>query len=246
MTSTSHPTDGDWRSRFRRSAAARRCNWSTWIRCVRGACRAPDAARFRGLGAGEFRVLARWSLPVRQLVLHRCFEHLSLRLRARLDGGDEQLRHRVLPAAASGGRLTHRLSIHGRRFRDRCGSKRSRSRTWLRSRSSANKCAEKYPVVESWNVGSPAKIRIDSLTQYAGPYRNLRSIGLESIYPIVEGYKNSGAMGLRATLSDPGFWNTIDLTVSYSPATELSPRRTTARQRRLATSAVGAAPLQIQ
>ena len=81
--------------------------------------------------------------------------------------------------------------------------------------------AEKYPVLESWNVGSPAKIQLDSLTTRAGPYHAARNIGLESVVPIIEGYKDYAAVGLAAALSDPGFWNHIDASVSYSPTTDL-------------------------
>jgi hypothetical protein len=81
--------------------------------------------------------------------------------------------------------------------------------------------AEKHPVVRSWNVGSPASVRLDSLTTRNGPYRPWRSIGLESIYPVVQGYKHYAAVGVRANFSDPGYWNVADATVSYTPTGSL-------------------------
>ena len=52
---------------------------------ARGRCDADAHARVRQLGPGGIRVLAGQPVPVRQLVLHRRFEHLSLRDRDRRD-----------------------------------------------------------------------------------------------------------------------------------------------------------------
>ena len=77
--------------------------------------------------------------------------------------------------------------------------------------------AERYPVVKSWIGGSPARIPIDSLTTYSGPYRPLREFGPATIVPIVEGYKAYTAVGLRMDLSDPFSFHNVDLTASYTP-----------------------------
>jgi hypothetical protein len=76
---------------------------------------------------------------------------------------------------------------------------------------------EKHPVVKSWKVGSPADIPLDSLITYRGKYRSLRNLGLESLYPVVQGYKDSVGVGLRANFSDPAFFNHLYVTASYSP-----------------------------
>ena len=81
---------------------------------------------------------------------------------------------------------------------------------------------ENYPVVESWNVGSPALINIDSLTTYSGEYRALPSLKLASAYPIVEGFKDFAALGMHLNLSDPLGLHRFDLTASYSPHSSLS------------------------
>ncbi|MGB2869084.1 MAG: hypothetical protein WBD36_11580, partial [Bacteroidota bacterium] len=52
-----------------------------------------------------------------------------------------------------------------------------------------NELVEKYPVVKSWVVGSPASIPLDSLTTYSGDYSVLRNFGVNSLYPVMEGYK---------------------------------------------------------
>ena len=81
--------------------------------------------------------------------------------------------------------------------------------------------AEKHPVVTEWNVGSPADIDLDSHITSQGPYRGFANIGLASIYPMVQGYKDFGAVGLAAHLSDPGYVHQIDADLSYTFNTRL-------------------------
>ena len=76
---------------------------------------------------------------------------------------------------------------------------------------------EKFPELADWNVGSPADISVEERKRGDGPYRSGRSIRVESLYPILEGYKDSGAAGLRLNLSDPLMLNRIGLDASYSP-----------------------------
>ena len=47
------------------------------------------------------------------------------------------------------------------------------------------------------------------------------SIRLESIYPIVQGYKDFAAVGVRANFSDPLYLNRASLTASYTPDGDL-------------------------
>ena len=63
--------------------------------------------------------------------------------------------------------------------------------------------AAEHPIVRQWIVGSPADIPFDSMPQHTGPYRLARGLREESIYPIVQGYKNRLAVGMRVNLSDP-------------------------------------------
>lgn len=76
---------------------------------------------------------------------------------------------------------------------------------------------EKYPIVKSWTAASPARIQIDSLTTGSGKYHPWRHLQLASAYPIVEGYKNFAAVGLRLNFFDPLILHGVDLTVSYAP-----------------------------
>jgi len=82
--------------------------------------------------------------------------------------------------------------------------------------------AEKYPEVQGWNVGSPADIDLQSKITYEGPYRSFRNLGLASIYPIVEGYKDYASWGLSANVSDPAYVNSIELKATYTFNTSLS------------------------
>jgi hypothetical protein len=76
---------------------------------------------------------------------------------------------------------------------------------------------EKHPIVKTWIAGSPASIHLDSLTTYSGKYSSFRGIRLNSIYPVVEGYKDVAAIGLRFNFVDRLGLAGFDLTASYSP-----------------------------
>jgi hypothetical protein len=76
---------------------------------------------------------------------------------------------------------------------------------------------EEHPVLKTWNAGSPASIPIESLITKKEPYRPLKQLRMESVYPVVAGYKNSVAYGLHAALSDPVQLNVATFTATYSP-----------------------------
>jgi hypothetical protein len=76
---------------------------------------------------------------------------------------------------------------------------------------------EKHPVLKTWNVGSPASVPIESMITHKGPYRPLKRLRLESMYPVVAGYKNSTAYGMYAAFSDPIQLNGSSVTAAYSP-----------------------------
>jgi hypothetical protein len=85
---------------------------------------------------------------------------------------------------------------------------------------------ERYPVLKTWRVPSPATIALDSVVTSNGPYRPLHHLALDSIYPIVEGYKSYAAVGLRANVADPYSMHALEAsasvtTVGHTPASEL-------------------------
>jgi hypothetical protein len=81
--------------------------------------------------------------------------------------------------------------------------------------------AEEHPVVHQWNVGSPLRIDLAERIDYQGPYRGLANVGVTSVYPVVQGYKDELAIGLAAHLSDPGYVHRFDIDMTYSPGTDL-------------------------
>jgi len=76
---------------------------------------------------------------------------------------------------------------------------------------------EKHPVVKEWNVGSPARIDLEEHDVETGEYHGFKTIGLESIYPVVQGYRGSPGVGFRINLSDPMMLNRLFFSASYTP-----------------------------
>ncbi len=82
--------------------------------------------------------------------------------------------------------------------------------------------AEEHPIVKDWNVGSPAAIPFDDAAAPQEPYRLVGRLGRESMYPVVQGYKDAAAFGYRVNLSDPLQLNHLTMAASYSPASSLA------------------------
>jgi hypothetical protein len=79
-----------------------------------------------------------------------------------------------------------------------------------------NAIAEKFPQVDDWKLDSPLTVDFDSVLVYEGDYNPLRSLRLNTVYPIVEGYKEYTSPGLRFDLSDPVGLHAAHVAVSYS------------------------------
>ena len=80
----------------------------------------------------------------------------------------------------------------------------------------AERLVAEHPVIETWNVGSPAKIPYDTMAKTTGVYRLGGGLRRESLYPILQGYKDTVALGARLNLSDSLSLNALSLTASYS------------------------------
>ncbi len=80
-----------------------------------------------------------------------------------------------------------------------------------------NEIVKKSPLVKEWEVGSPADVNLDELGSQKGEYHSFRNIGIESIYPVIEGYRDYGAVGFRLNLSDSFLLNRINFTATYTP-----------------------------
>jgi hypothetical protein len=79
-----------------------------------------------------------------------------------------------------------------------------------------NEIVRKHPVVRDWAVGSPADIDVDSLITLRGRYNPRREMEFASVYPIVEGYRDTVALGLSFIFEDPMMFNSVTADFSYS------------------------------
>jgi hypothetical protein len=83
---------------------------------------------------------------------------------------------------------------------------------------------EKFSELKSWKLPPRTAIDDKELRTYAGLYRPIRNIEMQSIYPVVQGYKSSPAGGVRLDLGDSLNLARITSTFSYSPDTSLAVR----------------------
>src|SRR5688572_4152997 len=80
---------------------------------------------------------------------------------------------------------------------------------------------EKHPIVKQWAAGSPGAVPIEKLITGTRGYSPLKRLGMESLIPIVQGYKDDVAYGIHARFSDPLSFNGATLTASYSPSADV-------------------------
>lgn len=80
-----------------------------------------------------------------------------------------------------------------------------------------NEIAERHPVIATWKLEAPSPEKFPFDTIRAGNYAPFQNIGLTSIYPIIEGYKDFAAFGVRVNISDVIMLHTMDITLSYTP-----------------------------
>ncbi len=78
---------------------------------------------------------------------------------------------------------------------------------------------EKHPVVKQWAAGSPGAVPIEKLITGTRDYSPLKRLRMESVFPVVQGYKDTVAYGIHARFSDPLSFNGASLTASFSPST---------------------------
>jgi len=83
--------------------------------------------------------------------------------------------------------------------------------------------SQEHPQVRDWAAENPGGIDPQPLIVSSGTYWPLKQIGLKSLFPVVEGYKDSAAVGLNFHLADKFSLEQIDLTASYSPDDSLAP-----------------------
>ncbi|MGH8167249.1 MAG: hypothetical protein ACREQ1_08420, partial [Woeseiaceae bacterium] len=82
--------------------------------------------------------------------------------------------------------------------------------------------AKRHPVVREWNVvRSLGDVRYDDLIVRRGKYRPYRELDYDSGYPVIEGYRDSEALGWYFQFTDPAQLHRFGLTTSYSLGSDL-------------------------
>jgi hypothetical protein len=82
-----------------------------------------------------------------------------------------------------------------------------------------NEISKRHPVVRDWNViNTLSKVDFEGEITGRGKYRPYRELEHESGYPIIEGYRDSQALGWAVSFQDPAQLHTVDISASYSVA----------------------------
>ena len=77
--------------------------------------------------------------------------------------------------------------------------------------------AKKHPIVRDWVVGPPSDVDLEPMITRRGKYRPMRELGYGESYPVIEGYRDSAALGWHVRFEDPAQFHKLDLSASYSP-----------------------------
>lgn len=82
--------------------------------------------------------------------------------------------------------------------------------------------ARKHVMLRDWNV-APAldEINYENLVRSEGKYRPYRELGFDSAYPVIEGYRDTEAIGWHFQFSDPAQLHRLLVTASYSLGDEM-------------------------
>lgn len=76
---------------------------------------------------------------------------------------------------------------------------------------------KRHPIVKDWNViESLGEIKTEDLVIRRGKYRPYRELIYDSGYPIIEGYRDTWAIGWNFQFTDPARLHKFGLTASYS------------------------------
>ena len=76
---------------------------------------------------------------------------------------------------------------------------------------------EKYPELRTWKLPPPSSVQSENLITRAGAYNPLHNVQLISAFPIVQGYENTAAVGMRAEFADRLRLAGVTLDASFSP-----------------------------
>jgi hypothetical protein len=76
--------------------------------------------------------------------------------------------------------------------------------------------ASKHPIVREWVVPPPADVDLEPMIIRRGKYRPVRELDYGDGYPIIEGYRDSVALGWHVRFEDPAQFHRLDMSASYS------------------------------
>ncbi len=79
----------------------------------------------------------------------------------------------------------------------------------------------KHPQLKEWQVDSQSDVPADSRVVARGEYVPVRNMRLESLYPIVLGYKDSVSLALKTNFSDPVMLDSLGVALGYSLDSDL-------------------------
>ncbi len=77
--------------------------------------------------------------------------------------------------------------------------------------------AARHKIVTTWQVPSPATVDAEKLIAKRGAYAPLRQMGLQSAYPVLQGYKNTAGVGYRFNFGDTIQFARLSATIAVTP-----------------------------
>ena len=81
--------------------------------------------------------------------------------------------------------------------------------------------ARQHPVVMTWGVGSPDAVELEPMITSTRDYTPADAMAYQGGYPVIEGYKDSVALGWHLGFADPIGIESLGITASYSPTESL-------------------------
>ena len=79
----------------------------------------------------------------------------------------------------------------------------------------------KHPVLETWKAGSPDDVDAESRIVSQGYYTAASNLGMESMYPVLLGYKDSISLGLNFNIADELRLDSLTISTAYSTDSDL-------------------------
>ena len=84
-----------------------------------------------------------------------------------------------------------------------------------------SKTIQKHPILETWRAGSPDDVDAEERVIAQGHYVAAQNLSLESVFPVVLGYKDSVSVGFATIFADPIRLDELNIDLSYSLDSDL-------------------------